>query len=116
MDLDVRDHTVISGDWQYSWMMSNPITQKGFVTINLLLVTKHMRFKVPYIHHIDASAAQVASKVSYLFFLQEVQLQHHGRYGIIGRGSCTFFCCLKGSNPIPPPPPPNYHINVLPLA
>ncbi len=26
---DVRDHTVILVDW----MMSNPITQKGFVTI-----------------------------------------------------------------------------------
>ncbi len=32
----VRDHTVILGDW----MMSNPITQKGFVTIQSLLITK----------------------------------------------------------------------------
>ncbi len=30
---DVRDHTVILGDW----MISNPITQKGFVTIQSLL-------------------------------------------------------------------------------
>jgi hypothetical protein len=33
---DVRDHTVILGDW----MMSNPITQKGFVTIQSLLIAK----------------------------------------------------------------------------
>ena len=36
---DVRDHTVILGDW----MMSNPITQKGFVTIQSLLITKAYR-------------------------------------------------------------------------
>ncbi len=36
---DVRDHTIILGDW----MMSNPITQKGFVTIQSLLITKAYR-------------------------------------------------------------------------
>jgi hypothetical protein len=38
---------------QYSCMMPNPITQRGFVTIQSLLVTKHMRFQMPYIHYID---------------------------------------------------------------
>jgi hypothetical protein len=37
--VDVRDHTIILGDW----MMSNPITQKGFVSIQSLLITKAYR-------------------------------------------------------------------------
>ncbi len=36
---DVRDQNVILDDW----MMSNPITQKGFVTIQSLLIAKAYR-------------------------------------------------------------------------
>ncbi len=44
--------------------MSNPITQRGFVTIQSLLVTKHMMFKMPYIHYIDVKVMNNVSRKS----------------------------------------------------
>jgi hypothetical protein len=46
-DLDVRDQSV-----EKSWMMSNPVTQQGFVTLHIMLTTVKARvLNKPYIHY-----------------------------------------------------------------
>ncbi len=52
-DLDVRDQgCCIAKLNDKSWMMSNPVTQKGFVTTHIMLTTVKARvLNKPHIHY-----------------------------------------------------------------